>query len=479
MRVSVIGMGKSGVSAANMMSGKGHSVFVSESEPLDKKKREAAALAPGIAYETGGHTDRVLNADLIIKSPGVRDDIKVIRKARAAGMEVISEIEAANRHINPKRIIAVTGTNGKTTTVTLIGEIFRNAGEKTLVAGNIGSPLSDSASSIDGSSTVVLEVSSYQLEDIKSFKPSISVVLNITPDHLEHHGSMGRYYSAKKRITMNQCAGDFCILNAEDPLCVRLGRELGTGFSQFPESARGGRGAGGPEVIYFTKKPQEGASVFLSGDRFEARVGGRSYSFKNRLLLPGDHNVENALAALSAAASCALPQDAVEKAFAAFKGVEHRLEFVREIGGVRYINDSKSTNVNSTAVALKSFDAPLFLIMGGRHKGFPYTPLKGLIMKRVKHLLLIGESAPIIKNDLRGACPAVAGEESSFADASRAKELRNACDIRECGTLDEAVKFARGAASPGDVVLLSPGCSSFDQFENFEHRGRRFKELVA
>ncbi|MEW6041197.1 MAG: UDP-N-acetylmuramoyl-L-alanine--D-glutamate ligase [Elusimicrobiota bacterium] len=442
MKISVIGMGMSGISAANMMHSKGHNVFVSEREIKEKKEDEIKLLNPGINYETGSHTEKMFDAEIIIKSPGVSNNLEILQEAKRKNIEIISEIEAAYRYVKANKIIAVTGTNGKTTTTTLIGEIFRNAGLKTFVAGNIGEPLSDLTNLIDSSSFVILEISSYQLEDIKQFKPDISVVLNITPDHLEHHGSMDEYYNSKKRITLNQDKNCYCILNYNDSYC----RKMADGIKQ---------GKNPPEIIFFSTNHCSEATVCLHNGKFNVNTGRGKYSFTNNSLLPGRHNLENLLAALASAVCCRVPQKVIEKTFGEFKGVEHRLEFAGEIAGVVYINDSKSTNVDSTRVALESYDVPIILIMGGRHKGFPYTPLKDLIKNKVKTLLLIGEAAKIIKSDLQGVT-----------------------DIENCVTLENAVERARKVALENYIVLLSPGCSSFDQYKNFEYRGRQFKELV-
>lgn len=457
--VSVLGLGKTGVAVANLLSDHGVRVFVSDNSPEEKLKKYIPLLKNGIEYETGGHTTRVLSAGLIVKSPGVPNDISVIADARAKGIDVLDELEISYGLIKPKVLVAITGTNGKTTTTALVGEILKNAGMRTVVGGNIGNPLSGLVDKIDGSTAVVLEVSSYQLEGIRGFRPDVCAILNITPDHLERHKSMSGYIEAKKRIYMNQTGDDVCILNMDDESI----RDLFLKKEINPVS----------KTLFFMKEMQEaaipGGGVFygaswrdgrfevtlppLSGNR-EAVVNARM-SVNARLKIPGRHNIENALAAVCISAVCGVPAEVIRKTLNDFPGVEHRIQFVREIKGVKYINDSKSTNVDSTRTALDSFDTPVILIMGGRDKGFPYTPLFDRVRKNVKALLLIGESAEKIK-----------------------KELGGSAQIVDCGDLAAAVRKASEIAVAPDVVLLSPGCSSFDQFENYEDRGGQFIRQV-
>jgi len=438
-KVSVLGLGKTGVSVANLLSELGYDVFVSEILPLEKVKHNIRLLKPDIKYEVGIHSDKVLDANLIVKSPGIPQNIPVLVEARKRNIEILSELEMSSSFISPKLVIAITGTNGKTTVTTLIGEIFKNAGFDTIVAGNIGTPLSDFVKKITKESIVVLEVSSYQLENIKKFKPDISCILNITSDHLEHHSSMDEYVKAKKNIFLNQTKSDYCVLNFDD----RITRELGNCCSS--------------KVVYFSYRRKLKEGTFFDGRNFNVNLNDKKIKFEVRLKIPGRHNVENALASATIAFLYNLPVNIVKSTLNSFNGVEHRLEFVKEIDGVKYINDSKSTNVDSTLVALESFqkNKNIILIMGGRDKGFPYTPLRPLVKQRVKYLLLIGESAKKIESDLNGAT-----------------------EIINCGDISNAVKYAKKVAKNGDIVLLSPGCSSFDQFENFEHRGKEFKRLI-
>jgi UDP-N-acetylmuramoylalanine--D-glutamate ligase len=352
-------------------------------------------------------------------------------------MPVLGEIELAYRLIKPAMIAAITGTNGKTTTTTLVGEIFKAAGHKTLVAGNIGSPLAASVNKVDGRTAVVLEMSSYQLEDTYDFRPRISAILNITPDHIEHHKTMAKYALAKSRIFVNQGASDHCVLNYE---CARTKKLAGKCRAN---------------IIYLSSKRPLKKGVYYKNGEIFVMLPRNKFSFKASLKIPGMHNIENALAATAITAAAGIKKSIIESTLNRFSGVEHRIEYVSTVAGVDYINDSKGTNVDSTLVALKSFNRPVWLILGGRDKGSPYAPLKTEINSKVKAVLLIGEAANKIK-----------------------KELTGITEFYETKNIGNALKIARKNASPGDVVLLSPACASFDQFNNYEERGSYFKKLV-
>jgi len=413
-RVGVIGAGKSGLAAARLLQKKGARVLLSDS-------REVPPQAPkGVDTESGGHSNRLLDCRLLVRSPGVPNHLPILKKARLKRIPIWGEMELASRFSASNRIVAITGTNGKTTTTTLVGEIFKAARLSTLVGGNIGTPLSDLLPNVRAKTNLILETSSYQLEDIQDFHPWISAILNITPDHLEHHGSMKAYADAKARIFMNQTSRDTCVLNADDPICRKLAKRCKA------------------KVVWFSRSKNLPAGIFPMKTR-----------------LPGPHNVENMLAAAAMALAAGIPLSTIKRVLETFPGVEHRLEFVRALNGVDYINDSKGTNVDSTRVALASFDKPILLIAGGQGKGSPYAPLRELVLKRVKRLLLIGEDAPRIR-----------------------QELGDLVHCDDCITMLEAVRQARAIAEPGDVVLLSPACASFDQYQNYEHRGRDFKECV-
>ena len=436
IKISVIGLGRSGAASANLARSVGARVLVSDinnERGLLKKFR----LGQGIRTELGRHSEEILESDLIIKSPGVPNDAKILLRAREKNIPIWSEIEFALKFIKPKKIFAVTGTNGKTTVTTLLGEMLKESGHKTVVGGNIGRPLSGLVERIDSRTNLVLEVSSYQLEDSFNFHPNICSVLNITPDHTEHHHSMKYYVQAKARIFRNQTGQDFCILNYDDPLC----RKLAVGA---PSS-----------VIFFSREKALRNGVYFSGGIIRVNLRNGKYRICPPFKIPGMHNIENIMAAAAMASAARVSPSAIKKAVRNFSGVEHRIEFVEEVNGAKYYNDSKGTNVDSTRVALESFDGNVWLILGGRGKGSPYGPLKKLIRKKVKGVLLIGEAAAKIKKELAGS--------SAFYEA---------------GTLRGAVKKAFALAKQGDIILLSPACASFDQFADYEDRGRQFKSMV-
>ncbi|MFA5975578.1 MAG: UDP-N-acetylmuramoyl-L-alanine--D-glutamate ligase [Elusimicrobiota bacterium] len=437
-RVGVLGAGKSGLAAAALLKRLGADVLLSDQGKI------AGEIPNGIAVEEGGHSSRLLETDLLIRSPGVPGHLPLLEKASQQGIPVWSEMELGYRQILPagrqaryRELIAITGTNGKTTTTTLVGEFFKAARRHTLVGGNIGTPLSSLALRSTTQSVLVLEISSYQLENIETFHPTISAILNITPDHLEHHGTMRAYAAAKGRIFENQTSEDVCILNADDAWCRRLARRC---------RAR---------VFLFSRQRTLSQGIYLDQGALVLRWKGRCTRWEFKTLLPGPHNIENILAAVAMAVAGNVPLSVIQRVLARFRGVEHRLERVRHLDGVRYINDSKGTNVDSTRVALASFSEPLVVIMGGRGKGSPYTPLKPLLKKRAKRILLIGEESTRIRRELGRTVP---------------------CEA--CGALPRAVRRARVLAAPGDVVLLSPACASFDQYRNYEERGKHFKALV-
>lgn len=430
-RFAVIGAGRSGLAAASFLHSAGASVFLS-----DASDRPVQAPA-GVEVEVGGHTRRLLEADVIIRSPGVSNHLPILEEAHRQGIALWSELELASRAIHPHRIIAITGTNGKTTTTTLVGEIFKRANSRTVIGGNIGTPLAELVPRIDARTDVVLEVSSYQLEDIQTFHAQIAVILNVTPDHLEHHGTMKAYAQAKARIFERQTARDVCIFNADDSWCRKLAARA--------KSKR----------FFFSRRKKLREGIFFDKGQMVLRWGQAHQQWPLGWRLPGAHNIENALAAAAAAVAGGIPVPIIREVLDSFPGVEHRLEVVRNLEGVRYVNDSKATNVDSTRVALNSFHEPLIVIMGGRGKGSPYTPLQRLVKKHVKEILLIGEDSVRIEND-----------------------LKNVTRFERCETMDRAVRRAREIARPGDVVLLSPACASFDQYQNYEERGRHFKAVV-
>lgn len=431
--VGVLGAGRSGQAAAQLLARQGAHVLLSESQSLPRPKK----LPSAVQWESGKHSENLLQSVLIIRSPGIPNHLPILQQVRRKKIPIWSELELASRLIHPKKIVAITGTNGKTTTTTLVGELFKASNRSTFVAGNIGTPLSDYAGRVPRNAAVILEASSYQLENIELFHPTISAILNITPDHLEHHGSMQAYTAAKARIFENQTRMDVCVLNYDDPRCRALAKKVPA------------------KVFFFSRKTRLSRGVFFESGTIYYRWAGKSESFPLEWNLPGLHNAENALAAVAMAIAGGVPVTQIRKVLKRFKGVEHRLEVVRHLRGVQYINDSKATNVDSTRVALESFDRPLRVIMGGRGKGTPYTSLQSLAEKHVRELLLIGEDAARIEKDL-------------------GKIVR----CRRLHTLKKAVQYAGRVAQPGEVVLLSPACASFDQYNNYEERGRDFKQWV-
>lgn len=441
-KVAVIGAARSGVACANLLSGKGIKVFLSDNKPKSEiNSSEIIDLSPEIETEFGGHSEKILKYDSIIVSPGVPLAVPIIQKSKSLNIPIYSELDVAFSMINPKQVVAVTGTNGKTTTTTLVGEIFnqktKTSGEHVVVGGNIGTPLSKLVDKIDGNTIVVLEISSYQLELSTVFHADIAAILNITPDHIERHKTMEEYIRVKSKIFGNQTKQNFSVLNYDDQYCRKIG-EITPG-----------------QTIYFSQKEKLNPGVYYYDRKIQISLGQHNYDFILKTNLPGAHNRENILSAVSIGVLAGINLDDIINVLSSFKGVEHRLELVSEIREVKYINDSKATNVDSTKVALESFDQPIILIAGGRDKGAPYIPLQELVKGKVKQILLIGEAS-----------------EKIF------KELGSLTKTTYCSNLSNAVKTAYETASSGDVVLFSPACASFDQFDNYEHRGKVFKELV-
>ena len=439
-RVLVVGLGRSGVASALFLKARGAQVTVSDAKPQEELGDEIPKLLDqGIAVETGGHGERTFRGqDLIVVSPGVPLDSPLLCQARAMGEEVIGEIELAARFL-PPQIIAITGSNGKTTTTTLTGDIVAAGGFRTLVGGNIGTPAISLAEQASKDSVIVLEVSSFQMETIQTFRPKIAVILNITPDHLDRHRNFDTYVDAKARIFENQQADDFTVLNADDPVCAGLATRTRA------------------QVFWFSRKieVQQGACLRNGQILFRSSAGERELMPVSDIPLKGTHNLENVLAASCAGMLMGCKPEQISKAVRAFKAVEHRLEHVATIAGVHYYNDSKATNVDATIKALESFPANIHLILGGKDKASDYTLLNDLVRSRVKRVYTIGAAAAKIES-----------------------QIKEAAEIVHAETLETAVQQASEAAETGDVVLLAPACASFDQFRNYEHRGKIFKEAV-
>jgi UDP-N-acetylmuramoylalanine-D-glutamate ligase len=519
-RVLVVGLGKSGLAAAQFLKERGAKVTVSDARPATLIAELPGLLEQGFSVEAGSHGLLTFRRqDLIVVSPGVPQSTPELMQVRAMGMRIIGELELGAQYLQGE-VIAVTGSNGKTTTTSLLGEILKVDGRPTLVGGNIGRPvtamvaesvemsrrreqeagLSTSAqerafgrddtsvlgsvlgvsssarerafgradTSVVGSvpevsssaqervfgrddiSVVwsVLEVSSFQLETVETFKPRIAMVLNVTPDHLDRHGSFEAYAAAKARITENQTGEDFLVLNGEDKPTQMV-------------AAKSGSRSGSPAQIYWfsaVRQIKQGAFVHGESIFFTAKEGAKPEPVMpvSEITLAGKHNVENVLAAVCAARLAGVSSEVIRAAVGAFKAVEHRLEFVRELGGVKYFNDSKATNVDATAKAIAAFAGGVHVILGGKDKDSDYSTLGPLLRERAKTVITIGSAAKKIERQLAGVTK-----------------------IESAETLARAVARAHELAVAGDVVLLAPACASFDQFENYEHRGRVFKELVA
>jgi UDP-N-acetylmuramoylalanine--D-glutamate ligase len=439
-RVLVVGLARTGLVSALFSAAYGAKVTATDERPIPEIADAAEKLrVAGVKLELGGFVPQTfLEQDLIVVSPGVPAKIAPLENARAKGIPVWSEIELAWRFLRGK-LVAITGSNGKTTTTSLIAHILKTSNIPTLVGGNIGTPLLTLVETSVDTSVTVAEISSFQLETIESFRPEIGVLLNLTPDHLDRHLTFEDYASAKMRMFENQLEKDIALLNADDPEVTK----------RMPAK---------PKIFWFSRQKRVATGAFLRDDQIIFRHEGSEVELARLgdIQLRGQHNIENVLASCAAAYLAGAVPAAIAAGVKSFRGVEHRLEFVAEISGVQYYNDSKATNVDAAVKAVEAFPGPLVVILGGRDKGSPYTPLRDLLRERARLALLIGESA-----------------EKIAADLSDAVQFENA------GTLHQALDIAARHVQPGDTVLLAPACSSFDQFENYEHRGRVFKELVA
>ena len=438
-KILVIGLARTGVATSLFCARHGAAVSAVDTRAESELAGAVAKLgATNISLQLGGYTKKILEGiDLVIPSPGVPADSDILKAARVHDLPVWSEIELADRFLNG-RLIGITGSNGKTTTTSLIEHILNNSGFSTLLAGNIGTPLIDVVEQTSDQTITVAELSSFQLELIETFRPNISVFLNLTPDHLDRHGSLEAYGAAKARIFEKQTTADFAVLNADDPAST----------SYAPSK---------PKVFWFSRKQRVAQGAFLLGDEIIFRHHGEEEIILKRseIPLPGAHNLENVLAAVVATRLAGARPYEIAKSIRSFAGVEHRLEFVAEHNGVRYYNDSKATNVDATLKALDAFPGRILIILGGKDKGSDYTALQTPLREKAILALLIGAAAEKIEMQISGGVA-----------------------IERAGTLQRAVEVASRTAQPGDIVLLAPACASFDQFENYEHRGRVFKQLV-
>lgn len=438
-KILVVGLGRSGVAAAEFLHARGARVTANDAQAEEKLTVAATLREQGIGVVAGSHpTELFENADLIVASPGVPLALAPFRRAKAAGVPVISEVELAARFLRG-RLIGITGTNGKTTTTTLIYELLRQAGLPAQVGGNIGTPLVSLVETSTDESLNVIEMSSFQLEAVAQTHLFAAVVTNVTPDHLDRYASFEEYVEAKTNIFRNQTPEDLAVLNYDD------------------ERVRQMRERTAAHVVYFSRERELEEGIFLRGEEVVSRSRGRERVLIRRgeIGMRGAHNLENVMAALAVGLAGGASPDSMRQTIRGFKGVEHRLEFVAEVDGVKYYNDSKATNVDSAIKSLEAFERGVNVILGGKDKGSDYAPLAPLVRERCNHVILIGAAADKI-----------------------AAALENTKPLHRAATMPEAVRLGKHLARAGDTVLLAPACASFDMFDNYEHRGRVFKEAV-
>ncbi|MBI5848700.1 MAG: UDP-N-acetylmuramoyl-L-alanine--D-glutamate ligase [Nitrospirae bacterium] len=460
-KFTVVGLARSGAGAARLLAGMGADVTVTDRKTAADLADIVSTLPPSVRLCLGSHPEEIFSdADVIVVSPGVPLSIRPLADARAKGKRIIGELELAYQIIEGRMaeekavpFLAVTGSNGKSTTTTLLDHMMKSAGFRTMFGGNIGNALTEEILKMDRENAVpdavVAEISSFQLEAIETFRPHIAAILNITPDHLDRYPSMQEYRDAKAAIFQNQCEPDILVLNADDPETMKL------------HAASFGEGGRGPYRYFFSRAEKveglyvkDGVVIVNFSDR-QDRAEELQLIDMREIRIKGVHNLENAMAASAMALLAGCPVDAVRKSLREFPGLEHRLELVRELDGVKYINDSKGTNVGAVIKSIESFSEPLILIAGGRDKAGDFSTLSALAVNKVKAAVLIGEAAGKLGQALGAVAKTVMA-----------------------GDMEEAVKVARGEAEKGDVVLLSPACASFDMFRDFEDRGRQFKKIV-
>ncbi len=439
--VAVVGLGKSGVAATRLLAREGVRVYASDGSDHPYAGAAAQALRglPGVEVDLGRHDlAKIRAAAGLVVSPGVPPDAAPLAAAREAGIEVVSELDLGFRAIaaaGETHCIAITGTNGKTTTTALVAHLLATAGLKATAAGNIGRPLADVAVSGDRFRWLSIEVSSFQLHDSPHFAPEVGILTNLAPDHLDRYPSVEAYYADKRLLFRNASPSSVWVLNADDPAVLELAR-----------------GAPGRRAVFSLKNPSD---AWLDVGAGILRLGGATLVRREELRLLGDHNVANALAAALAVHEAGVPPSLIGEGLRSFQALPHRLEPVREVKGVLWINDSKATNIASTVVAIEAMSRPFVLLLGGRHKGEPYTRLAPLLKDRARLVVAYGEAGPIVEQDLNGKVPLERGT-----------------------TFEAVIARARGAARSGDAVLLSPACSSYDMFKNYEERGATFRKLV-
>ena len=440
-KVAVLGAGRSGIAVTRFLTGKGIAVFISESCTSDKLDFILASNGMAdVPHEADGHTEKILDSGLVILSPGIPSDIPILEKARVARIPIWSEIELGYRQ-SKAAFLAVTGSTGKSTTVELLGSILESAGIEHTVAGNIGTPIIQEAPQISEEGFVVAEISSFQLENVELFRPKVAAVLNLMKNHLDRYESEDDYYSAKKSIVQNMAGEGTLVLNARDAHCVTWAQNMN----------------GNVTIVFFGMDIKDTDCVWCFGShlygRFDNKVEG--IADISAMKIKGKHNIDNACAAAAMAKIAGIENNAITKGIGEFAGLPHRLEFVREIHGVSYYNDSKATTAESVECAVKAFSSKVHLIAGGKDKGCDFSSICEFVKAKVKSVRLIGEASGRIM-----------------------KEWKDIADIKKVESLKEALEEISGVAESGDVVILSPGCSSFDMFSNFEERGNEFRKLV-
>ncbi|HEY8460032.1 MAG TPA: UDP-N-acetylmuramoyl-L-alanine--D-glutamate ligase [Blastocatellia bacterium] len=437
--ILVVGLARSGAAAAEFLLSRGARVVVNDAKPESELKQASLLRAKGAEVVAGSHPAELFEkSDLIVVSPGVPLSLEPFRLAREAGVEIIGEVELAARFLRG-RLIGITGSNGKTTTTTLAGELLKGAGLPAQVGGNIGEPLISLVDASRDDGFTVIELSSFQLEAVEKLHLFAAVIINITPDHLDRYDSMDDYAAAKANIFRNQTANDFAVLNADDERVSKMNTLTGA------------------RTIFFSRRRELDEGIFLRDSRIIHRASGaeRELISRDEIMLRGDHNLENVMSALAIGIACGASAESMRESVRNFKGVEHRLEFVAEINGVKFYNDSKATNVDAAIKCIEAFDGGVNVILGGKDKGGDYSPLAPVARARCSNLILIGAAADKIAAALRDARP-----------------------LRRASTMEEAVEIGLEVGKPGEIVLLAPACASFDMFDNYEHRGRAFKEAV-
>lgn len=445
--ITVVGAARSGVAAASLLKRKGAGVFVTDNGSISSSVR-TRLNEMNIPFEENGHTDKARNAEFLVLSPGVPTNAPLVQEYLGAGKEVFSEIEVAS-WFNKSPIVAVTGSNGKTTVTSWLDHTWKTAKRDHITGGNIGYAFSDKVDDTSENKDALLEVSSFQLDHIDCFHPHISLLLNVTPDHLDRYDhDFSKYAAAKFRITENQDSNDWFIYNFDDQT-----------IAGHVEALK--KKAEAPKFLAFSNRQELGEidGAFVRNQNIILK-----FNKKEEVLMPisevglsGKHNLNNGLATALAARASEIKNDVIRESLRTFEGVEHRLEHVRTVNGVEYINDSKATNINAVWYALDSFNVPVTLILGGRDKGNDYSELEDQIREKVHTIIAIGEAKPLIEEQLKSVVP----------------------NLETVKTMNEAVRAAKNVAKRGEVVLLSPACSSFDMYENYEHRGNEFKKAVA